>query len=129
MSGNFVQRGDFSVLSKNARAKAAVFHGADLVLELPTPYAVSSAERFSEKAVKSLAATGILTHLSFGCEQDSLDKLERLADALLDDGVMKQIVEETKSGVSFPSARQKVPFKTFRAGCFASRLSKQYPRH
>ena len=37
MSGNFVQRGDFAVMNKHARAKAAVMSGADLVFELPTP--------------------------------------------------------------------------------------------
>ena len=39
MSGNFVQRGDFAVLDKYARAETAVRGGADLVLELPgSPY-------------------------------------------------------------------------------------------
>ena len=37
MSGNFVQRGDFAVMQKHARAEAAVAGGADLVLELPLP--------------------------------------------------------------------------------------------
>ena len=40
MSGNFVQRGDFALLRKHARARAAVESGADLVLELPLPWAV-----------------------------------------------------------------------------------------
>ena len=35
MSGNFVQRGDFAILSKYARAEMALLGGADLVLELP----------------------------------------------------------------------------------------------
>ena len=35
MSGNFVQRGDFALLEKHARAEAALSGGADLVLELP----------------------------------------------------------------------------------------------
>ena len=37
MSGNFVQRGDFALLRKHQRARAAVESGADLVLELPLP--------------------------------------------------------------------------------------------
>ena len=48
MSGNFVQRGDFALLRKHARARAAVESGADLVLELPLPWAVSSAEGFAD---------------------------------------------------------------------------------
>lgn len=47
MSGNFVQRGDFALLRKHARARAAVESGVDLVLELPLPWAVSSAEGFA----------------------------------------------------------------------------------
>ena len=35
MSGNFVQRGEPAIISKFARAKAAVLCGVDLVLELP----------------------------------------------------------------------------------------------
>ncbi|RHV83747.1 hypothetical protein DXB00_05400 [Butyricicoccus sp. OF10-2] len=44
MSGNFVQRGDFAVLDKYARAEMAVRCGADLVVELPLAAALSSAE-------------------------------------------------------------------------------------
>ena len=58
MSGNFVQRGDFALLRKHARARAAVESGADLVLELPLPWAVSSAEGFAAGGVQVLAATG-----------------------------------------------------------------------
>ena len=42
MSGNFVQRGECAVLDKWTRARAALEGGADLVLELPTVWAVSS---------------------------------------------------------------------------------------
>ena len=59
MSGNFVQRGDFALLRKHARARAAVESGADLVLELPLPWAVSSAEGFAAGGVQALAATGV----------------------------------------------------------------------
>lgn len=47
MSGNYVQRAETAVMSKYARAKAALLGGVDLVLELPMPYAISSAERFA----------------------------------------------------------------------------------
>ena len=44
MSGNFVQRGECAILDKWSRARAALEGGADLVLELPTVWAASSAE-------------------------------------------------------------------------------------
>ena len=68
MSGNFVQRGDFAVLEKRARAECALLGGADLVLELPSPWSAATAERFAQGGVALLAATGVVTHLAFGCE-------------------------------------------------------------
>ena len=42
MSGDFVQRGDFAIVRRQARVKAAVESGVDLVLELPLPWAAAS---------------------------------------------------------------------------------------
>ena len=52
MSGNFVQRGDAAVARKHARGEMAVRCGADLVLELPTPWAMASAEMPAAAAVR-----------------------------------------------------------------------------
>ena len=82
MSGNFVQRGDVAVFTKHARASAAVRCGADLVLELPLPYALSSAERFARSGVCLLDALGVVTHLSFGSEAGELGSLREAADCL-----------------------------------------------
>ena len=54
MSGNFVQRGAPAILDKSLRAQAAVLSGADLVLELPAEYALSSAEGFAAGGVRIL---------------------------------------------------------------------------
>ena len=48
MSGNFVQRGEFAVFSKHARAEMALRGGADLVLELCAPWSSATAERFAQ---------------------------------------------------------------------------------
>ena len=58
MSGDFVQRGEAAVFSKYARAEAACRSGADLVVELPLPWVLSSAEGFAEGAVSILADLG-----------------------------------------------------------------------
>ena len=58
MSGDFVQRGSPAVYAKFARAEAAARCGADLVLELPLPWAIASAEGFAAGGVGVLAATG-----------------------------------------------------------------------
>ena len=58
MSGNYVQRGDFAMLDKYQRAAMAVQSGLDLVLELPLPAALSSAEAFARGDVATLDALG-----------------------------------------------------------------------
>lgn len=67
MSGGFVQRGEAAVLDKYTRAKHAITAGADLVVELPPPFAFSSAQYFAEGGVKCAAAVGADT-LIFGSE-------------------------------------------------------------
>lgn len=106
MSGNFVQRGDFALLRKHARAEAAVGGGADLVLELPLPWAVSSAETFADGGVRMLMETGLVTHLAFGSECGDPDALMRLAAGLNDSDFSALLRRELETGVSFAAARQ-----------------------
>ena len=82
MSGNFVQRGDFAVMRTHARAEAAVRGGADLVLELPLPWAIASAEGFAAGGVGVLAATGAVDTLVFGSECGDTETLKAVAAAL-----------------------------------------------
>ena len=58
MSGDFVQRGEAALIDKFARAEAACRSGADLVVELPLPWCLSSAEGFAAARCPSLAALG-----------------------------------------------------------------------
>ena len=107
MSGDFVQRGDFAIARMQARARAAVESGVDLVLELPLPWAVSSAEGFADGGVQVLRATGVVTHLAFGSECGEIEPLRRLAETLLDERLDGQIRRELTAGVSFAAARQR----------------------
>ena len=108
MSGNFVQRGDFAIMQKHARAKAAAICGADVVIELPLPYALSSAERFAYGAVSILENLGVVTHLSFGAECDELPYLSELARLLASGALDNEILEEYSKGVSYAAARESV---------------------
>ena len=54
MSGDYVQRGEAAVFSKFARAEAACRCGMNLMVELPLPWALSSAEGFAAGAVAIL---------------------------------------------------------------------------
>ena len=82
MSGHWVQRGECAVTDKWTRAAMALRGGADLILELPTPWACASAETFARGGVGVLAAAGVVDTLSFGSESGDLDGLRRAAECL-----------------------------------------------
>lgn len=105
MSGNFVQRGECAVFPKHVRAASAVKCGADLVVELPLPYVLSSAERFAAGGVELLNSLGICTHLSFGSESGDVAGLRKVSEALLSGMLDGEIKKELKKGVSYPQAR------------------------
>ncbi len=109
MSGDFVQRGEPALYSKFARAEAACRCGADLVVELPLPWALSSAEGFAKGAVGLLAGLGA-EYISFGSEVGETGPLEEIAKALLDQSLTEEIKElmTAQSNLSFASARQTV---------------------
>lgn len=106
MSGNFVQRGDFALLRKHQRARAAVESGADLVLELPLPWAVSSAETFADGGVQVLSASGVVTDLAFGSECGAAEPLMELAACLLSPEYPDALRRRLDSGRSYAACRQ-----------------------
>ncbi len=106
MSGNFVQRGDVAVCDKFARSEMAVRCGADLVIELPTPYAMATAEVFAYGAVSLIVATNLCDVLSFGSECGDIDSITATAKLLRSDEFSSAVKEELTKGVSFASARQ-----------------------
>lgn len=91
MSGNFVQRGEPALVEKRERTKAAILNGADLVVELPVPWATASAERFARGAVYTAAQAGIVDYLSFGCESEDITALAQIARILNDKVYFRQI--------------------------------------
>lgn len=108
MSGNFVQRGNTSIVNKWAKAEMTLKSGVDLVLELPTVYSISSAENFAEGAIKLLNSLKIVDTVSFGSENSDINVLNRISSILQEEP--KQYLEllnsELKKGLSFPKARE-----------------------
>lgn len=104
MSGNFVQRGMPAIVNKMARAQAAVNAGADLVLELPVTYALSSAEGFASGGVSILSC--VCDQLCFGAETNQPNKLMSIAEALLSETFREHLRQQLDKGLSFPAARQ-----------------------
>ncbi len=113
MSGNFTQRGEPALFDKWTRAQCALLGGVDLVLELPTTFATRSAGYFARGAVLTLAATGIVSHLSCGVEAfpeyDMASLLQKIAVVLADEPIeYQQILQEyVRQGMAYPMARQK----------------------
>ena len=105
MSGNFVQRGHPAIFDKELRARAALEAGADLVLELPVQYCLSSAEGFAAGAVSIL---GTFCHeMSFGAEHPDREALMATATALLSPDFPRHLRRHLDAGLSFPAARAK----------------------
>lgn len=107
MSGNFTQRGGAACVEKFARAEMAVRCGADLVVELPTPWAMATAEKFADGGVSLLAQCGVKT-LYFGSECGDADALWATAEALLRADVHRAIRLEMDGGLPYAAARQAV---------------------
>lgn len=108
MSGNFVQRGECAIFEKGERAKAAIGCGVDLVLELPSVFALSSAEGFAKGSIGTLSACGCVDSLYFGSECGDIEKISRCADALNLESAefSKTLSEKLAEGMNFPAARQ-----------------------
>lgn len=104
MSGSFVQRGEAAVCSKFERAETALKNGADLVVELPTAYAVSCAQRFAQGGVSIAKSFGSVDKLAFGCEADSLEALKEAANALDNFDVNSRVTEKMSKGAYYPQA-------------------------
>lgn len=106
MSGNFTQRGEAAVFHKSVRARHAVENGADAVIELPTAFAVSSAELFAGGAVHLIAALPSVSTLAFGCENGEKEGFLTAAKASLsEDKEFKAALKENmKDGTSYAKA-------------------------
>ncbi|WP_066893845.1 nucleotidyltransferase [Clostridium nigeriense] len=108
MSGNFVQRGEPAIIDKWKRTEMALLNGVDLVIELPTFYAVSSAEFFAKGAINILDKIGVVKNIFFGSECGSIELLNKIAKFLTYESYeFQEIVKDNlKSGVTYVKARE-----------------------
>lgn len=108
ISGNFTQRGDTSIVNKWAKTYMAICGGADLVIELPTVYSISSAENFANGAIKILDNLKVVDAVSFGAEANDLATLNNIANVLYEEpkAYTNILAHELKKGISYPSARE-----------------------
>ena len=108
MSGNFVQRGDTSIVNKWIKTEMALKNGVDLVIELPTLYALSSAENFADGAIKILDELGLVDYVSFGSEIGDINPLNEIASLLYKEPkeLSQMIAANVKTGLPYAKARE-----------------------
>ena len=113
IGGNFTQRGEPSLIDKWTKAEMALSNGADLVIELPTVYATSSAENFADGAIKIINSLKVVDYISFGSETDNFNNLNILANVLYKEPKeYKDLLSNSlKNGKSFPKAREEALVK------------------
>lgn len=105
MSGNYVQRGECAIADKFSRTRMAIEGGADLVLELPLPFACAGAEKFAGGGVEIADALGCVDYLSFGMESSDGGELTAAANAVSDAALKPELDRLLGEGKSFAAAR------------------------
>ena len=103
MSGSFVQRGEPAMFDKWHRAQWALSCGADLVIELPTAFAVSGAQGFASGGVSLAAAMGC-TRLACGIEQGTASDLMLLASRAVELDIHEFLAKARKEGLTYGTA-------------------------
>ena len=108
MSGDFSQRGEPCILNKYSRATVAIQGGADIVIQMPTAYACSSAEVFCRAGINIANTLKNATHICFGSECGDIDLLSKVADFFIKEPKeYKQLLKENLSkGCSYPASKQ-----------------------
>lgn len=99
MTHHFVQRGEVACVSSKMRAKEAIKHGMNLVVELPYPYCLESADNYAQGAIKVLEQLQC-DFLCFGSESNSLETLKEIAKQQEDTNYNPAISYLDQSGVN-----------------------------
>ena len=123
MSGDFVQRGTPAIFSKFHRAQWAVMGGADIVFELPSMFAVSSAEYFAAGGVRLLHALGC-DAISFGASHTQVEELVSTAEILDHPSTQESLHTFLTQGYSYGTALRKAlqPFHPANASLYTDEI-------
>ncbi len=105
ISSNFVQRGDSAIFEKRIRAKSALLCGADIIVEMPVLWSMSTAQNFALCGVAQLIEMGC-DKIIFGSESGDIEALKKCADILVCDEYEEKITQNLKLGKTFAKLRQ-----------------------
>lgn len=104
MSGSITQRGSLTIFDKWTRARLAILGGADLVIELPTVFAVQSAQNFARGAINIFNKLNIIGELAFGAEEKNIDNLQKSALSIDSYSTQAKLHEKIAQGYSYAAA-------------------------
>ena len=105
VSGDFVQRGEFSYFDKWQKTEMALNHGVDIVVELPLYYSVQNAEIFSRMSTKILDYME-LDFQVFGAEEEDIKVLDRIIELQEREEYKKNLMELMKKGNSYSTSQK-----------------------
>ncbi len=104
LSGNYTQRGDFSILEKYDKTEIALKYGVDLVIELPFEFATESSDFFAKGSIELLSILKC-NKIVFGSESNNIDNLKELANIQLTNKEYDSLVKkELDKGTNYPTA-------------------------
>lgn len=112
MSGWFTQRGEPAVVNPFVRADAALRSGVDLVIALPLPWALSSAQFFAEGGVHLLDALNCVDMLSFGSECGDIEALKTVRRLLNEPRTAERLKGLMATGASYAAAMRQAVAET-----------------
>lgn len=108
LGGNFTQRGEAALLSKADRTRLALAGGADLVIELPQPWAGASAEGFAYGGVALLHNMACVNTISFGSECGDIAILQNIAACMRTPAFTAALHTALRTGIPYAAALQTV---------------------
>lgn len=115
MSGQFLQRGEPAIFDKWIRTKMALSAGIDLIIELPFVFSTQDANGFAYAGIRLLESLGIIDYVSFGCENNQIELLSKIAEVLTrEPQPFRQLIKkELKKGSNYPRIREKAIMEYF----------------
>jgi len=106
MSGNLVNRGEISVFNKFDKTALALELGVNLVLELPSVYAIQSGDTFAKRAIEILAYAGC-SDVYFGSESNDITLIDKYYSYTCKKEYNDNVKKYLKEGLSYKSATLK----------------------
>ena len=107
ISPTVTQRGELSLINKYNKTKICLDNNIDIVIELPSIFAMQSADIFAKGAVTILNKLNIDV-LAFGTEEEDLSKLKKVADLQKTESFDKEVKKNIDVGLNYPTALSKV---------------------